>query len=153
MIVRKIRPEEIDVTINLCKRYANEAVELLPEIEEQFDHDSVVNTVRNRTAQDSYFWFNAFENTRPVGFISGTMTTPQWNENIFYAHIDLIYVVKEHRNINTFKSLIENVEEWADMFGCQKLTAGDIGIDVERNRKLYESIGFKQGLWMIKDIN
>ncbi len=152
MIVRKIRPEEIDVTINLCKYYATEASELLPEIGEQFDHDSVINLIRVRTAQDSFFWFNAFEGTRPVGFVSGTMTTPQWNENIVYAHIDLIYVLKEHRNISTFKALIGCVEEWGAIFDCKKITAGDIGIDVERSRKLYESVGFKDALWMYKDI-
>lgn len=152
MIVRKIRPEEIDVTINLCKYYATEASELNPEIGEQFDHDSVINLIRGRTAQDSFFWFNAFEGQRPVGFVSGTMTTPQWNENIVYAHIDLIYVLKEHRNINTFKQLIAHVEEWGAIFDCKKITAGDIGIDVERSRKLYESVGFKEALWMYKDI-
>ena len=152
MIVRKMRPEEIDVTINLCKYYANEASELMPEIEEQFDHDSVINLIRGRTAQDSFFWFNAYEGQRPVGFVSGTMTTPQWNENIVYAHIDLIFVLKEHRNMQSFKQLINQVEEWGAVFDCKKITAGDIGIDVERSRKLYESIGFKEALWMYKDI-
>ena len=152
MIVRKMRPEEIDVTINLCKYYANEASELMPEIEEQFDTNSVINLVRGRTIQDSFFWFNAYEGTRPVGFVSGTMTTPQWNENIVYAHIDLIFVLKEHRNISTFKQLIGQVEEWGAIFDVQKITAGDIGIDVERSRKLYESIGFSEALWMYKDI-
>jgi|TARA_R110000803_G_scaffold153596_1_gene218504 GNAT superfamily N-acetyltransferase len=152
MIVRKMRPEEIDVTVNLCKYYASEASELMPEIEEQFDTNSVINLVRGRTIQDSFFWFNAYEGTRPVGFVSGTMTTPQWNENIVYAHIDLIFVLKEHRNMQSFKQLINQVEEWGAIFDVQKITAGDIGIDVERSRKLYESIGFSEALWMYKDI-
>ena len=80
------------------------------------------------------------------------MTTPQWNENIVYAHIDLIFVLKEHRNMQSFKQLINQVEEWGAIFDVQKITAGDIGIDVERSRKLYESIGFSEALWMYKDI-
>ena len=152
MIVRKMRPEEIDVTINLCKYYANEASELLPEIGEQFDTNSVINLIRGRTIDDSFFWFNAYEGQRPIGFVSGTMTTPQWNENIVYAHIDLIYVLKEHRNMQTFKQLVQSVEEWGAQFDVKKITAGDIGIDVERSRKLYESIGFRDALWMYKDI-
>lgn len=152
MIVRKMRPEEIDVTINLCHYYCEEASEKNPYIREEFDDNSVINLIRNRTITDSFFWFNAYDGTRPVGFVSGTMTTPQWNENIVYAHIDLIYMLKSHRNIQAFKQLVNAVEEWGAIFDCQKITAGDIGIDIERSRRLYESIGFKEALWMTKDI-
>ena len=54
--------------------------------------------------------------------------------------------------MQSFKQLINQVEEWGAIFDVQKITAGDIGIDVERSRKLYESIGFSEALWMYKDI-
>ena len=152
MIVRKMRPEEIDVTVNLTRYYAQEAAETIPEIEHQYDTNSVINLIRGRTIEDQYFWFNAYEGQRPVGFVSGTLTAAQWNEEVLYCHIDLIYMLKEHRSIQAFKQLIQSAEEWANIFDCLKITAGDIGINTERTQTLYESLGFDKGLWMSKDI-
>lgn len=152
MIVRKMRAEEIDITVNLTRYYAQEAAETQPNIEDEYDSDSVVDLVRGRTIEDSFFWFNAYENTRPVGFISGCVTTPQWNNKIYYCHVDLIFLLKEHRNINNFKSLVNAAEDWGLQFDAQKITAGDIGINPERTTKLYESLGFNKAVWMSKDI-
>ena len=61
-------------------------------------------------------------------------------------------MLKSHRNIQAFKQLVNAVEEWGAIFNCKKITAGDIGIDIERSRTLYKSIGFDEALWMTKDI-
>ena len=48
MIVRKMRPEELDVTINLFRYYAGEAAEDNPALGAEFDEDSVIESIRNR---------------------------------------------------------------------------------------------------------
>jgi GNAT superfamily N-acetyltransferase len=152
MIIRKILPEELDVTVNLFRYYAQEAGETNPNLGAEFDSDSVVNTIRNRTIHGEMFWFNAIDNTRPVGFVSGCLTAAPWNENVLYAHIDMIFVLKEHRNIDLFKKLISHAEDWARTFECQKLSAGDIGINPERSRTLYSSLGFDETVYMTRTV-
>lgn len=152
MIVRKMRPEEIDVTINLFRYYAKEAADNTPELGAEFDENSVIETIRQRNIHPEYIWFNAYEGTRPVGFISACVTQAPWNKEVFYAHIELIFILESHRNMNTFKQLVKSVEEWAKTFDAQKLTAGDIGVNPERTRRVYEGLGFDENCFMSKDL-
>jgi hypothetical protein len=48
--------------------------------------------------------------------------------------------------------LIDAFTKWAEQFKVVDITAGDIGINYDRTRKLYEHLGFTQGLWMTKEI-
>jgi GNAT superfamily N-acetyltransferase len=148
MIVRKMLPHEIDITVNLCRYYADEA-----EIAEQdYDENSVLETVRTYTIQHEYTWLNAFEGQRPVGLIAGCITKKPWNKDLV-AHIDLVFLLESHRNLANFKQLISAFEEWARTMQCKSITAGDIGINVDRTRKLYEHFGFTEALWMNKEIS
>jgi GNAT superfamily N-acetyltransferase len=152
MIVRKMRPEELDVTINLFRYYAGEAAEDNPALGAEFDEDSVIESIRSRNIHPEYVWFNAYEGLRPVGFISACITQAPWNKDITYCHIELIFMLKSHRNMTAFKQLINAVEEWGRDFDIQQITAGDIGINPERTRKVYEGVGFKSGCWMSKEV-
>lgn len=143
---------EIDVTVNLFRYYAQEAYESDPELGEQFDVDSVIETIRTRNIHPEYCWFNVYDNNRPVGFISACVTQAPWNLEIYYAHVELVYVLKSHRNIQVFRDLLENVEAWAKQYNVVKITASDIGVDLDRTRKVYSSVGFKEGLWMEKEL-
>jgi len=152
MIVRKMRPEEIDVTINLFRYYANEAANNNPELGAEFDEDSVIETIRTRNIHPEYVWFNAYEGTRPVGFISAGVTQAPWNKEILYAHIELIYMLESHRNMDTFRQMVDQVEQWAKNYGAQKITAGDIGVNPDRTRKVYQHLGFNESCFMDKDL-
>ena len=74
MIVRQMRPEEIDVTVNLFRYYANAAAESQPRFGEEFDANSVVKSIRSRTIHPSTVWLNMMDGGRPVGFITGTIS-------------------------------------------------------------------------------
>jgi len=78
MIIRKMRPEELDLTVNVARMYSQEAKD---EITEQFDTNSVIGTIRSRTIEDSSFWHNAMEGGSVVGFVSGCLTSAQWREH------------------------------------------------------------------------
>jgi len=147
-----MRPEEIDVTVNLFRYYAQEAGQSDPELGAEFDADSVIESIRHRNIHPEYVWFNAYDGTRPVGFISACLTQAPWNKEIYYAHIELIYMLESHRSMDAFRKLVQQVEEWGRAYNIQKITAGDIGINVERSKKLYAHLGFKEGCWMDKDI-
>lgn len=148
-----MRPDEIDVTVNLFRYYAQEAASNDPELGAEFDADSVIETIRSRTIHPEYVWFNAYEGTRPIGFISAAVTEAPWNSDIHYAHIELIYMLDSHRSMPAFKQMVEQVEQWAKQFNAQKLTAGDIGVNPERTRKIYEHLGFDVGYWMMKELD
>jgi len=54
--------------------------------------------------------------------------------------------------MDNFKMLLKNVEEWARMFGAQKITGGDIGINPERTKKVYNHLGFDESCFMSKEL-
>jgi len=147
-----MQPEEIDVTVNLFNYYKMEAVESIPEIEEQYDPDSVLETIRMYNTYHEYAWFNAYDGQRPVGLIAGCVTALPWNRRILVAHIDMIYMLESHRNMSNFMMLYNEIEAWAKMCGCTKITAGDIGINPQRTEKIYTHLGFDKGVFMVKEL-
>lgn len=148
MIVRKMQPHEIDSTVILCRYYADEA----GIADEEYDENAVLETIRDYSSHYEYFWFNAYEGQRPVGLIAGYVTKAPWSKTKLSAHIELVFLLESHRNLDNFKSLIKKVEEWARIVGAKEITAGDIGINPERTAKVYGHLDFKQGLWMEKEL-
>jgi GNAT superfamily N-acetyltransferase len=149
MIIRKMQPTELDITVNLCGYYADEAK--IPA--EEYDTDSVVDSIRMYTIQPEYVWYNAYENTRPVGFIAGCLTQKLWTKDQFIGHIDFVYLLDSHRTLDNFRRLVAEFEQWALMMKCTEVTAGDLGVNLERTEKLYEHLGYKRGLWVSKEIS
>lgn len=152
MIVRKMLPEEFDITVNLFGYYRDEAIESLPQIADEYDENSVIATIRQYASHWEYCWFNAYEGQRPVGFIAGYASACPWNQNKISANIAFIYLLDSHKNLSNFKLLLDKFEEWARVIKASEITAGDIGINPERTRKLYEHFDFKPGVWMGKEL-
>lgn len=153
MIVRTMRPEEIDLNVNLFRQYADEAGETNPALGAQYDENSVVSSIRSRLIAPDACWFSLLDNNRPVGFISGALTQAPWNFDILYAHIEMIYVLKEKRSMDAFRRLVDEFQDWAVAMDATSITAGDIGIDPERTKRVYTSIGFTEGCFMTKEID
>jgi len=152
MIVRKMQPSEFDVTINLFGYYRDAAIEKLPKINDEYDENSMIETIRTFATKWDHCWFNGYDSSRPVGFIAGYASECPWNKNIIDANIAFIYLLDSHRNMDNFRLLLSKFEEWARMIKAQNITAGDIGIDPERTEKLYSHFGFKPGVWMNKEL-
>jgi hypothetical protein len=153
MIVRKMLPQEFDVTVNLFGYYRDEAIESMPKIADEYDENSVIETIRTYASQWEYCWFNAYDNSRPVGFIAGYASACPWNKEKISANIAFIYLLDSHKNMSNFKLLLEKFEEWSRVIKASEINAGDIGINPERTRKLYEHFDFKPLLLMSKDLN
>lgn len=149
MIVRQMQPHELDITANLCNYYAQEAN--IPD--EEYDVSAVAETIRTYSSRGEYIWLNAYEGQRPIGLIAGCITKEPWSKTKFNGHIDLIYMLESHRTLDNFKQLVRAFEEWARTVGATKITAGDIGINVERTKKIYSHMGFTEGLWMSKELD
>jgi hypothetical protein len=152
MIVRKMMPIEFDVTVNLFHYYRDEAVEKLPKIGEQYDENSMVETIRYYASHYDHCWFNLYHNSRPVGFVAGYINTLPWNKNIVESNIAFMFIIDEHRNMDNFRLLMKEFEQWSFHIGATAINAGDIGIDPERTQRLYEYFDFKPGVWMGKEI-
>lgn len=152
MIVRKMQPEEFDSTLTLFHYYRDEAIESLPQIAQEYDENSSMLTIKQFATQWDSCWFNGYDNGRPVGFVSGNLSELAWNKNITIANLGFIYLLKSHRTIENFKALYNKFEEWAKLCEAKKLTVGDIGIDVERSKTIYNRLGYRDMLLMEKDI-
>lgn len=152
MIVRKMQTHEFDVTVNLFGYYRDEAVESLPEIADEYDENSVIETIRMFASNWNYCWFNVYDGQRPVGFIAGYISACPWNSKLLDANIAFIYLLDSHKNMANFAELLKKFEEWSRLVGARSMTAGDIGINPERTTKLYEHFGFKPGVWLGKEL-
>jgi len=154
MIVRKMNPQEFDITVNLFRYYRDEAIESLPEIEQEYDENSVIDTIRQFSSHANYCWFNAYDsNLRPIGFIAGLASECPWNKTLIDAHIAFIFLLDEHKNLDNFRVLLDKFELWGKQIGARRVTGGDIGINPERTKKLYEHFGFKAGVWLGKELD
>lgn len=153
MIIQKLKPVDFDSVIELFDQYYQEAVESIPEMADDYDEESIINFVRTYASHWHHSWFVAFEHSsRPVGFVAGTIVNEPWNESIVNANIDMIYMLPDHRSMTNFKELVDHFTSWAAAAGCRRITAGDIGINPERTRKIYEHLGFNQACFLVKDI-
>lgn len=146
-------PTEMDITVNLFGYYRDEAVDSIPSIADEYDTDAVVETIRNYCILNTCMWFNMYEGQRPVGLIAGSLVQPAWTNKRFVANIDMVYLLPSHRNLDNFRSLIREFEQWAVNSGATQITGGDIGIDPERIQKLYEHFGFKPAVFMVKELD
>lgn len=147
MIVRKMQASEIDSVTLLTRYYAQDAE--VSDIE--YDENEVVQTIKLYASHWEYCLFVLYEGQRPVGLIAGCVTKLPWTKQ-FNAHIDFVYILESHRNLQNFKMLLNEFEGWARLLKAKEITAGDLGIDPERNQKLYAHHGFKPGMWMEKEL-
>lgn len=152
MTVKNLTPEHFDITLNLFGYYRDEAIESLPYIEEEYDENSVIETIRNFGILESHCWLNLYHGQRPIGFVAGYLVNKPWNKNLVLGHIQFIFVLKEHRNLENFKTLLVAFEDWTKNFNAVGISAGDIGIDPDKMRKLYEHFDFKSELSMVKEL-
>jgi len=151
MIVRAMRPDEIDVTVNLFRYYAQEAEQANPRFGDEFDVNSVIKTIRHRTINPMNIWLNLYDQSRPVGFITGSVAQCPWNHDIFYAHTEMFFILREHRNMNTFRQLVDEFETWARQFNAQLISASDMGVDPDRTQKVFSHLGFKDGTFLYRE--
>jgi GNAT superfamily N-acetyltransferase len=148
VIVKKPRPDELDVTIILMEYYRDEAN--LPDGE--YDAQEMANTVRNYMINGDYCWYNLYDNNRPVGLVGGYLAQIPWSKNLI-AHIQFLYTLPSHRNVTNAKMLTDEFELWARNNECVRLSAGDIGINPERTKAFYQQVGFNDtGCWLSKEL-
>jgi hypothetical protein len=151
MQIRKIHPGEIDDLLNIIHQYAAEAAESMPEIADEIDDSVIVENIRTWSIQNAYNLLVAFEGQRPVGFIAGVITEMPWGK-AKQANIIFIFMTETHRNMDNFKALLDSFETWARQCKAKRICAGDIGVNVDRSRKLYNYLQFNEGLYVTKDI-
>lgn len=151
MIVRQMRPDEIDITVGLFRYYAQEAAQANPRFGDEFDVNSVIKTIRSRTIQPTQVWLNQYDGSRPVGFITGTVAQCPWNHEIFYAHAEMFYILDSHRNMNSFKQLVDAFETWALQFNAQHVSASDMGVNPDRTQKVFSHLGFRDAVFLYRE--
>lgn len=150
-MIRTVDPHEIDSTVTLVKYYYEEAAENIPNLGE-WDTNSVIRTIRQRTINPATVWLNMYEGERPIGMISGSINLAPWNEEIVMGNIEMFYILKSHRNMDRFKSLVNAYEEWAAMSDTKLIHVSDMGINESRTKILYEQLGYSSATSLVKRI-
>lgn len=153
MIVRPMHVHEFDLTMLCVDYYKDEAMLAVPSIAEEYDENSVIKTVRSYASRADSCWYNAYDGQRVVGFVAGYLSDQPWNKEILTANIVFLFLLESHRNMENFKKLMAQFEEWAKINRAKYITGGDIGINVERSQTLYQRFGFTPILLMNKEID
>jgi hypothetical protein len=151
MEIRKIHPGEIDGLLSIIHQYAEEAAEKMPEIADEIDDAVIVQNIRTWSIQHTHNLLVGYEGERPVGFIAGAFTQLPWGKHI-QANIIFIFLTENHRNMENFKALLDSFEDWARQAKAVRICSGDIGVDIERSRKLYTYLNFSEGLYVKRTI-
>ena len=152
MIVRQLQSHELDSTVVLFNYYKEEAIEAFPSRAHEYDENSIIETIRNLSIHHTSIWLNLYEGQRPVGFIAGALAPIPWNKNLSSAHIYFLFVLPSHRSMESVQMLVDEFESWAKNCKCCQITGGDIGINLERTKKIYNHLGFRESVLMIKEL-
>lgn len=146
MLVRRPRSEELDNIVIVMEYYRDEAQ--LPHGE--YCSDAMTDTVREYLIDPNCQWFCLYDAGRIVGVCAGYLCAIPWSRN-FTANVQFLFVIPSHRNLSNAVNLLNEFETWAWNQGAVKITAGDIGIDVERTQAFYEHCGYGvQGITLDK---
>ena len=84
---------EFDSTVICFNYYRDKAIESIPQIELEYDENSVIKTIKARASRAEHCWFNIYDGQRVVGFIAGTLIPQPWNHEILSANIDFIFLI------------------------------------------------------------
>ena len=147
-----MQPQEFDYTVTLFNRYFDEAAEAIPGMAEQWNEQSVISTIKHFASHWDHIWYNCYEGNRPVGFIAGYASDTPWNKEILNANIAFVYLTEDCRNMDNFRAMMNEFNSWATLIGASKITGGDIGINSDRMKTLYEYYDFEPMLFMIKAV-
>lgn len=132
MIIRKIRAAEIDNIVILTEYFRDEL-----KIED-WNTNSILDTIREFSIQITDTWLVAFDNQRPVGFIMGNVNKYPWNEDL-YGVVEMFYLLPSHRNPQNQQELLEEFTNWARNLGADRIKVIDIDT---KNYGFYEQQGF-----------
>jgi hypothetical protein len=146
-----MHPEEMENTITLMRYYYQEASETITTLGE-WDTNSMINSIRQRTITPGQAWLNLYDGDRPVGMISGGISTAPWNDTIIYSTIEMFYILKSHRNMDRFRSLVKGFEEFSAQCSAEQIYVSDMGMDESRTRTLYEQLGYTSATSLVKRI-
>jgi GNAT superfamily N-acetyltransferase len=152
MIVKEMYVNDFDATVICFQYYFDQAADAIDNFAEEYDENSIIRTIRSYASKNQQCWFNAYEGSRVVGFVAGSLVETPWNHKILTANIDFIFLLDTHRNMDNFRALMSKFEDWARLYNAKYITGGDIGIDFDRTRKLYEHFGFQPLLLMSKEL-
>jgi GNAT superfamily N-acetyltransferase len=146
MIIRRPRSTDLDNIIIVMEYYRDEA----NLSDDEYHSDSMIQTVREYLIDPSHAWFCLYDRDRIVGVVAGYLCPVPWSKQIT-ANVQFLYVLPSHRNLVDAVKLLKEFEIWAWNQGAVKITAGDIGIDVERTKTFYEHCGYRvQGITLDK---
>jgi GNAT superfamily N-acetyltransferase len=152
MIVRPMLPHELDATMILMNYYRDELFEKHPSLLDEYDENSITETVRRYVINHEFVWFNAYEGQRPVGFIGGHMSNLPWNNSIISANIDYIYMCPGKQTNANYKQLMESFEEWARAIKATKITGSDFNCTLEEGQEFFKSFGYTPVVLSIKEL-
>ena len=150
MEIRKIHPGEINDLLSIIHQFAEEAAEKMPEIADEIDDGVIVQNIRSWSIQHTHCLLVGYSGDRPIGFVAGFIIQMPWSVS-YQANLHFIFMTEEFRSMENFRALLNKFEEWAKIFDVKRLFAGDMGVNVERSRKLYGYLGFNERLLAVKE--
>lgn len=137
MIIRSMRPEEID-SVLIVFEYYRDAVGI---DDQSYDSDRVLATIKEFAIRPNLFFKIALDNSRPVGIIGGFLS-PDPVEREHTATIQFIFLVQGYDTADNYRQLVDEFTLWARQSKASAIRAIDIGNNPLRLQTIYEDLEF-----------
>lgn len=149
MIIRHLRPTDINNTVILMNYYRDDA----GIADEDWDVSSIVQNLKQYAIGGDHACLLAMEGDRVVGGIFGSVRKEFYNSKCA-AIIHFIFLIPTHRTAANYQNLYDEFTNWSNRFGVEKVLLTDL---MDNNTKLIETaevLGFdmeKMNLF-VKDV-
>lgn len=138
MIVRSMRPEELDSVLTVFEYYRDSAgID-----DDDYDQDRVLGTVKEYCIRPNLFFKIALDNNRPVGIVGGFLS-PDPVERELTATIQFLFLIQGYDNLDNYDQLLTEFSAWAKQCGARAVRAIDIGKNITRLNSIYSELGYR----------
>lgn len=138
MLVRPLRPQDMDNTMILMDYYREEM-----NLEDgEWDENSVIQSIRLYSSNAETCFLVAVEGQRVVGCCSGIARKEFYN-NTIETVIQMLYLLPSHRNTENYNQIFGEFKNWAHSFGSKRTLLVDVGNNATRIHPIADVLDFQ----------
>ena len=144
MLVRNLRPQDIDLLLVMMSYYRDE----VNISDEDWDENSVIQSIKFYATNLELTCLVAVENSRIVGCLLASMKKEFYNNNVSAA-IQMLYLLPSHRQRENYQQLYNEFLNWTIGTKLEKILLIDIVDRTDRLDPISDMLDFSTSSFKI----
>jgi len=136
MIVRNLRPDDMNAVMTLMNYYCDEI-----NVGEDWDESKVIQTVRRYSSNVHHICLVAMEGQRAVGIALGSLVEESYNDNL-NGLIEVLFLLPSHRTDENYIQIFNELKNWSTLLKNKRIGIIDWGNNPERLIPIINILGF-----------